>query len=69
MGHYDEQYEKRDKQENEMKVKADKARKDMMRIPTNTMINIMFKAHLDKLSDYDVICLRDVLSSQGKIYL
>lgn len=69
MGHYDEQYEERDRQEYEMKAKADKARKDMMRMPTNTMINVMFKAYLDKLDDYDVICLRDVLSSQGKIYL
>lgn len=69
MGHYDEQYEERDRQEYEMKTKADKARKDMMCMPTNTMINIMFKAYLDKLDDYDVICLRDVLSSQGKIYL
>lgn len=69
MGHYSEQYEERDRQEYEMKAKADKARKDMMRMSTNTMINIMFKAYLDKLDDYDVICLRDVLSSQGKIYL
>lgn len=69
MGHYDEQYEEHDKQQYEMKAKADKARKDMMRMPPNTMISIMFKAYLDELSDYDAICLRDVYRSQGKIYL
>lgn len=57
MGHYDEQYEERDRKEYERKKSAEQSRKIMMDIPPNDMIKIMFNHYLRNLSDFDAIQL------------
>lgn len=57
MGHYDEQYEERDRKEYERKKSAEQSRRMMMDIPINDMIRIMFYNYLSHMSDFDAIQL------------
>ena len=66
MGHYDEQYEERDKKEHERKKSAEQSRKIMMDIPPNDMIKIMFNHYLRNLSDFDAIQLSLVNHNSGR---
>lgn len=65
MGHYDDQYEERDKQENERKKLVERAKRDLMSESTNQMIKILFKAHIDSLSDQQVIDLNNSINRRG----
>lgn len=65
MSHYDDQYEERDKQENDRKKLVECAKKNLMGESTNQMIKILFKAHLDSLSDQQIIDLNNSINKRG----
>lgn len=69
MGHYDEQYEKRDRKEYEIERKAKLAKYDLMQISTDQMIEIMFKSYLDTLSNIQIIDLNNEIKHYQHPYV
>lgn len=67
--HYDDEYDALHKQEYDRKAKADKCKKDLMNLPHNQMIKIMFEGYLKTLSDNDVIEIAEICRKNSNKFM
>ncbi len=69
MAHYDDEYDKMHEQEYQRKAEANRCQKDLMNLPHNQMVKIMFEGYLKTLHDNDIIEISKKYCRRGPVNL